>query len=622
MLAGYMGKFLWVDLSTGVMHEEIPDEQLFRDFVGGYGVAARILFDRMPGGVDPLGPQNILSFTTGPLTGSPAQTGTRWTVACKSPLTGGWGDANASGWWGVALKAAGYDAIFFTGAAAKPIYLYIENGKAELRDAAGIWGKDCYEIEDWTKATFGKDAESACIGPSGESLSLISAVIHAKGRAAGRSGVGAVMGSKKLKAIVVKGKQKPSLANPELAKEVKRKYSKQITGGTGFADFYRATGTPGYTATGIRNGDSPTRNWGASVAHAAAPEPVEFDELLKYRVKRGACWQCPVSCWGSSTVEYNGQQIEAHQPEYETAAAFGSMLLNNNLPSLIKANEICNRYGLDTISAGAGVAFAFECFEHGLITKADTGGLDLQWGDHQAIIAMAEKMARREDFGNVIADGVMRAAQKVGPAAEPFAVHAGGQELPMHDPRFEPAMAVIYKMDATPGRHTQACQYIVPAGYKTDMPNFGENRNAQKGRGLYIKEASCLTHTMNASGTCLFGYLSTTVDFVAEYMTAVTGQNFTVDDMLKVGERIANIRQAFNVREGINAVTQPDPKRAYGMPALPDGPTGGFTVDLKMLVAEHLGKMGWTQDAAVPLPETLEALGLSDVSQQIWANRN
>jgi aldehyde:ferredoxin oxidoreductase len=618
MFGGYMGKMLWVDLTTGSMHDEIPDEQMLRDFVGGYGLGARLLYSRMRAGVDPLGPENILGITTGPITGSPAPTATRWTVVGRSPLTGGWGDANGSGYFAVALKRAGYDCVFFTGISPRPAYLYIDEGHAELRDAAGLWGRDCYEIEDWVKSSLGKDVEAACIGPAGEKLSLIAGVMHCKGRTAARSGLGAVMGSKRLKMVAVRGTRELPLADAEAVASVRRKYLKEITSGVGSSDFYRDTGTPGYTPTGIDNGDSPTRNWGASTLAFPNKDAFKFDELLKMRVKRHSCWHCPISCWGVSRVVYEGKTTEAHQPEYETGAAFGSMTLNRSYPSLVKSSELCNRYGVDTISAGGCMAFAIECFEHGLIGLKDTGGIKLAWGDHAAMNAMLEKLCKREGFGDALADGVKRAAERLGPAAEPFAIHCGGQELPMHDPRYEPGLGVIYKLDATPGRHTQACQFTVPTGFDTKRPGYGEKRIEQDGRGHWIKEASCLCHTMNASGVCLFGYCSTHITFVPDFIAAITGQPFTVDDMLLVGERIANIRQAFNVREGINAVVQPIPKRAYGKPPLPDGHTAGVDVQIDSMLKESLEDFGWTLDAAKPKRETLERLRLNDVAKDLW----
>lgn len=618
MLGGYAGKFLWVNLDDGTLREEIPADALLRDFVGGYGVGARILYDKIPAHADPLGAQNILGFVTGPLTGSPAPTGTRWTVVCKSPLTSGWGDANGSGWFGTALKRAGYDAVFFTGVAPRPVYLYLDNGHAELRDATALWGKDCYAIEAWTKNDLGKDFESACIGPAGEKQALIAAIVHSQGRTAARSGVGAVMGAKRVKAMVARGNREVPLADRQAVERVRAKYLAEISSGVGAADFFKQTGTPGYLVFGIKHSDAGIRNWGASGVAFGDTKSLEFQELLKYRVKRMTCWHCPIGCWGTSRVEYGGHTIEAHQPEYETGASFGAMTLVKDYPAIIRANELCNRYGLDTISAGACVAFAIECYENGLITARDTGGIELAWGNHEAMNALLEKIARREDFGDILAQGVKRAAEHLGAAAEPFAMHIGGQELPMHDPRYEPGLGVIYKLDATPGRHTQACQYSVPPGFESGMPEYGKEREKQEGRGRFVKAASCLCHTMNASGVCLFGYVSTHVTFVPDFISAITGQPFSVEDMLRVGERIANIRQAFNVREGINAVRQPIPKRAYGIPPLPDGDTAGMTVQIEKLVQEHLDEMGWTQEAAIPRREVLERLGLHDVARDLW----
>ena len=618
MTGGYAGKDLWVDLSSGRITEETPDDKLRRDFIGGYGMGARLLFSRQRALIDPLGPEAIFGITTGPLTGSPAPAGTRWTVVGKSPLTGGWGDANGSGFAAPVLKQAGYDAVYFTGIAPEPVYLTILDGKAELHSAKELWGKDTYYIEDWAKAEYGKSTESFCIGPSSEKLSLISGVVTRRGRVAGRSGLGAVMGSKKLKAVVVRGERPVPVADPARANELRKKHIAEITAGTNFASFYSGTGTPGYTPMGAVNGDSPTKNWSVSTDHFPSAKPLEFEELLKYRVKREACWHCPIACWGTSKLTYAGREVEAHQPEYETAAAFGTMALNNNYPSLIVVNDICNRYGLDTISAGGAVAFAIECFENGLITEKDTGGIRLRWGDPDAIVAMTEKLALRQDFGDVIADGVKRAAEKVGPQSEPFAIHCAGQELPMHDPRFEPAMGVIYALDATPGRHTQACQYNLPFGYATTKPTFGVDPKNQAGRGKYVRECSILMHTVNASGMCLFGYLSTTYTFIPDFISAVTGWDYTVQDMELCGEKIGNIRQAFTVREGVNLVQQKLPLRAFGRPPLPDGPTAGVYVDVEKMGAEYLSAMGWTLDSAAPTAQKLRELGLDDVAAALW----
>lgn len=619
MLGGYVGNSAWIDLSSGEIKEEAPEEGLLRDFVGGYGVAARLIYSQQPAGTHPLGPDNIVAILTGPLTATPAPTGTRWTVAGKSPLTRTWGDSNASGYFGAAMKLAGYDAVFITGASPRPVYLLIDNGKAELKDATSLWGRDTYETEDLLKAEHGNKAEVACIGPSGENLSLISAVIHAKGRAAGRSGVGAMLGSKKLKAIVARGDREVSLANPDLVKELRRKYMGQIRSGVGFADFYRETGTPGYIVTGAKIADSPTKNWkGVGPIDFPTPEPLGFEAILGAGKQRKACWRCPIACWGHMEVEYQGLKVWAHVPEYETASAFGSNLLNDNLGSVVRANDICNAYGLDTISTGATIAFAIECYENGLISETDTDGIELTWGNHEAIVVMTEKLARRDGFGAVLADGAKAAAEKIGREADEYAIHIHGQELPMHDPRYEPAMGLIYQIDATPGRHTQSAQYLAPPGLELDVPAFGEDRERQVGRGRHLKVLSALTHVMNASGVCLFGYLSMEVTFLQEFLSAVTGHKYTLDDLVEVGERIANMRQAFNVREGINALNFSIPRRAYGFPPLEEGPTAGMTVDVDTLLKEHLEEMNWDAESAKPSASRLRELGLGDVADDLW----
>jgi aldehyde:ferredoxin oxidoreductase len=615
MLHGYAGRILHVDLTGGHIEDEALDSDLAADLIGGYGVMARILYDRIPPGVDPLGPENRLAIMTGPLTGSGVPTGTRWTVCCKSPLTGTWGDANGSGYFGPALKAAGYDGIVFSGTGGEPTYLLIEDGEASLHPAVDLWGKDTYEIDDLLKNRHGKDSESICIGPSGESLSLIAGIVHAKGRVAARSGVGAVMGSKRLKAVVVRGKAKTPSADAERVRALRQKYARQINSGVGFSEYYRTTGTPGYIEAGVQVGDSPVKNWQGSPADFGEVGRIGHERLYRLGRKKRTCWQCPIGCWGE--LPHAGGAV--HQPEYETASAFGSDVLMSDLDGLLACTDICNRYGLDTISTGAVLAFAIDCFEAGLINAVDTGGIHLRWGEADGICALLKQIAGRVGFGSVLADGVMRAAGRIGGKAGELAIHVGGQELPMHDPRYEPGMGLVYVADATPGRHGQASQYLSPVGFDMgSMPGFGEERERQAGRGRYMKPLACLNHVVNASGLCLFGHLSMTVDLMPEWLTAVTGLNYDLERVLICGERIANMRQAFNVREGINLLEFELPRRVYERPLL-SGPTAGVTVDIDTMLREHLDDMGWDLDTAAPTRATLERLGLHDVARDLWA---
>ncbi|MBA7476927.1 putative oxidoreductase YdhV [subsurface metagenome] len=614
MAGGYMGKILFVNLSKGELRDEALDEKLCREFIGGYGIGARIIYSRQKGGVDPLGPENILGFMSGPLTGSPALSGTRYTVVGKSPLTGTWGDANSGGYFGPHLKFAGYDGVFFTGISERPAYLFINNGRAELRDAAHLWGKDSFETEDILKSELGKDVEVLCIGPSGENLSLISAVMNNKGRAAGRSGVGAIMGSKKLKAIAVKGNMKIPLADEKRAKEIRGEYLGKLSQPR--AAIFRSFGTPAFTAQSAHSGDSPVKNWGGvGIVDFPRADLIDLIPVMEHQTKKFACLRCPFGCGGlmEAGTEYEYEE-GAHKPEYETLSMFGSNCLNTNLESIIKVNDICNRYGLDTISAGATISFAIECYENGIITKADTDGIEMTWGNHQSIVAMTEKLAKREGFGAVLADGAKVAAEKIGKGSEKYAIHIQGQEVPAHDPKFGFPLTTSYRMDATPARHTQGRDDLVPPGL---LPDF--DSKSFSGRGEAQRISSNFHHVMNCAGMCMFMYLSIpTAKAVAEFISAVTGWDVTMDELIKTGERIQDLRHAFNLREGLNPLEFKVPDRLLGRPAQKEGPLAGVTVDEDTMIKEFLAAMNWDAKTAKPSKKKLQELGLEDVAKDLW----
>jgi len=606
-------KVLFVDLSSGDMKEEKFDEDILRKFIGGYGLAAKIIYDRQKAGVDPLGPANMLGFFTGPLTGTPAIIGSRYVVVGKSPLTGTWGDANSGGYFGPALKFAGYDGVFFTGISEKPVYLFIDSGKPELMDADWLWGKDTNETEDLLIEKHGDKTRSACIGPSGESLSLISGVVNDKGRAAARSGLGAVMGSKKLKAIAVRGDMKVPLADEEKARELRQKWIKRIN--VGFADDLKQYGTCAITASSSETGDSPAKNWGDAGSEVfPTSSAISDDAVMEYQERKWACWQCPIACGGHMKVVEGPFAVEGHKPEYETLACFGTMCLNDNLESIIKVNDICNRAGLDTISVGCAVAFAIECYENGLITKDDTDGIELKWGNAEAIVAMTEKIANRDGFGDVLADGVKVAAEKIGKGSEKYAIQVEGQEVPMHDPKFTPGLAATYLLDATPGRHTQGGELIAP-GAGLDLPEH--DRTVYTGRAESQRTLVNLMHVVNAAGICMFGYLSMDVHSIPEFMTAVTGWEFTLDDCQEVGDRLATLRHAFNLREGHNPLKRKVSGRIIGRPPLKAGPLKDISVDMETMAKEYLELMDWDTVTAVPSQKRLMELGLDEVAADL-----
>lgn len=627
MIGGYMGKLLFVNLTEKKITEEALDYKMARYYLGGYGLGVRVIYERQRRGLDPLAEESIYGVLPGPLTGTPLPVVCRYNIVGKSPLTNSWGDANSRGYFAPTLKFSGYDGIFITGISDKPVYLLINNGKVELCDAAEIWGKDTFATEDYFKEKYGKKAEISCIGPAGEKLSKIAGVITAKGKTAARSGLGALMGSKKLKAIVVIGNKTVPLANAELVDTLRKKYTKQIKDGHGAAGMYSTTGTPGYVELGALNGDSPVKNWyGVTELDFKDISQYNFDFMKKYIVKRGTCYKCPMGDWKYVAVNEGPYALDelTQMPEYESTSAFGSYCLNTNYESIIKCNDLCNRYGIDTISTGAAIAFAIHCYEEGLITKEDTDGIELTWGNHQAIVKMTEKIGKRDGFGDILADGVKIASEKIGSGSEKYAIHVGGQELPAHDSRFEPSMASIYRNEATPGRHIQASQFCVPPMLADLMPDidftfsFGNKREIQTGRAKAQKILSNLFHSVSSIGMCCWGYLSTDVTFMPECLSAVTGWDVDLNEILLTGERIGNLRLAFALREGVNPIKLKYPEIALGKPPLKYGPTKGITVDLDLLTKEYCQEMGWDVQSGKPTKEKMRELGLGWVIDDIY----
>ena len=562
----FNGKILNVNLNTcELVAEELPPD-FFRRYFGGYGAGARLLFDRIPKGADPLGPDNVLGFMPGLLSGTPFF-GSRFQVVAKSPKTGGWGDANGGGDFGPWLKNAGWDGVLVSGISDKPVYLFIDDDKAELRDASDLWGLDAIETEAKLKERHGKKTSVACIGPAGEKISLMAGVCNDRGRLAARSGLGAVMGSKRLKAVAVVASRAEILAHDKQVREKVRAaldaFAKPLV------EFFHNFGTPGH------HGDV-GGNRGLADQELGRCRCIDFPQgsELKgaaYAAKMDrpyGCWHCPVACGAESKDSDNPKYPfprHTHRAEYETMTSFGGMVLNADLDSLTYLNHLCNAQGLDTIAAGAVIAFAVECFENGVITKEDTDGIALRWGNTAGIIEMMEKVARREGFGDVLADGVRRAAAKIGPASEPFAMEIAGEELPMHDPKLTPDFLTTYKLDPTPARHTQWDPSPRPGW------NAGErvaDRAQASGRGPFHKGASEYIHVVNSCGLCFFVTMCGPNDQIHEWINASTGWDMTLDEVRRVGERIANLRMAFEVREGNNPAQRKVPARLVGDPPI------------------------------------------------------
>jgi aldehyde:ferredoxin oxidoreductase len=624
---GYMGKMLFVNLSDGKIREEEITEKLARSYIGGYGIGARIMMERMKPGTDPLGPDNIFGIGTGPLTLTGVISTCRFHTMGKSPLTNYWGGANSGGDFANVLKASGYDIVFFEGKADHPVYLLIRDGKAELKDANNLWGKDTGKTEEMIRQENGdKGLKIACIGTAGEKCSRIAAVINDSGRAAARSGLGAVMGSKNLKAVACGGSQKPEIFDKAKVQGLVKEMAKEMkTNPSGMFFVLSNFGTPGAMVAHMKDHDVPIKNWSGNNVEdfpEAKWASVGWEAMKQYATKKYACTGCPIACGHWMKVGSGKYRVEkAHKPEYETLAAFGPNCLNNNMESLIYANELCNLHGFDTISAGAVIAFAIECYENGILTKKDTDGLELTWGNADAVIEVLKKMCTREGIGDLLAEGAQVAAAKIGRGAEKFAMHVGGEMLPMHDPRFAPGWGATYVSDPTPARHTRGgTQFIesgmadptifIPWGFK-DIPSKVEKYNPA-GKGKIHALMVARQYLVETSGTCLFAADALHFPFL-DLMKAVTGWDLMDEEVIETGKRIATLLHAFNLREGFKPKDFTIPPRASGNPPLKAGVLKDITLDIEGLQRQYYEAMGFDTQTGEIRKDRIEALGLKDI---------
>ena len=652
MDGGVAGKYAVIDLNTRQVQEISPGPDVYRKYLSGYGLGAAVIMERQPPGIDPLAPESHLGFCSGLLTGTGAFFSGRFMVVGKSPLTGGWGDANAGGFFSHEIKKTGYDAIFFTGAASSPAWVSIADGGVEFHDAGDLWGKDVPETESRIREHLNdRNVQVAAIGPAGEKQSLISGIATDGARIAARSGLGAVMGSKGLKAVALRGRRRVPVADKDTLKAINKsfiadyKQSKWIDrvtvrfmnmlagviARTGIAvpaqrslvrEVYRRYGTSGLTVYSALIGDMPIRNWGG-VGYREFPraraEKGSDENVIRHQKRRYACQSCPLGCGGIIDIgkgRFKGHT--GHKPEYETIGAFGGLLLNDDFDAIIELNEMCNRAAIDTISTGAVVAFAIECYENNVIGPADTGGLELGWGRTDAIMELTDRIIRRDGFGDVLADGVRRAAERIGNGSERYAVHAGGQELPMHDSRLDPGYAIAYACEPTPGRHTISCyQYASLFGVKAAFPRARQMIRQARGKQAKQVQAyaagSFFMQLLNCSGMCMFGALTSLLP-VVDYLNAATGWDLSPDAYLLTGERILSLRKAFNVREGIRPDGLPLNHRASGVEPLNGGPTKGVTLDMDSLIGEFQRTVGWDASTGGPTMETLKRLDISEVA--------
>jgi aldehyde:ferredoxin oxidoreductase len=427
------------------------------------------------------------------------------------------------------------------------------------------------------------------------------------------------MGSKRLKAVVAVGDAKVAMADPEGMKQAIEKH-REFMKQQGFFGVLSQYGTAGITAASCASGDTPIKNWGGVPDDFPTVSQISDDRVMAIQKRKYACWRCPIGCGGETIVENGNYASKTHKPEYETLGAFGTLCLNDNLEAINMCNEICNRQGLDTISTGCTVGFAIECYENGIISDEDTGGIKLTWGNAEGIVAMTRAIADGTGFGKVLCDGVQKAAERIGKGAEQYAIHIGGEEVPMHDPRLNPGLATSYKMDATPGRHTQMSAWTIEGEFAPpglyDKPF---DKYTYEGKGEAHAVVSNNHHAATSAGMCMFAWCNLRPDALVDSLAYTTGHQYTLEEVQQLGARIAALRIAFNLRDGVRNVDIPVPGRVVGTPPLEAGPLQGVTVDLDTQVRDYLAAMGWDTETGVPTKETLEGLGLDFVTADLHA---
>ncbi len=594
---GYFGKLLRVNLNERTISVEDLNWEKGEKFLGGRGLGTKILTEEVDPQVDALSPGNKLIFVTGPLTGTPTPTGGRYMVVTKSPLTGTAACSNSGGYWGAEFKATGYDAIIVEGKADTPVYISIEDDKVEIRDAAHVWGKAVTEATKLLEAENAEKAKVCLIGPAGEKLSRIAAVMNDYSRAAGRSGVGAVMGSKNLKAIVVKGNKKVSLYNETRLKELVAADNKRLreNGVTG-------QGLPAYgTAVLVNiineNGILPTNNFQKSYFDKA--EEISGETLAeKYLLKKDPCYRCPIACGRYCKVE----DIEGGGPEYETIWAFGSDCGVSDMGAVIKANYWCNEMGLDTISTGATIAAAMELYQKGYIKEAELEGLSLDFGNAEAVIEWTKRMGMRTGLGDKMAEGSYRLAEKYG--VPEISMTVKKQELPAYDPRGVQGHGLNYATSNRGGCHVRG--YMISPEILASPEKL--DRFTLEGKAQWVKIFQDLTAVIDSMGLCLFTSFALGADDYAELYNAVTGSSYTGETILEAGDRVWNLEKVFNLQAGIKPEEDTLPKRLL-QEKIGEGPSKDWVHKLGELLPEYYELRGWSKEG-IPSKEKLQMLGL------------
>jgi len=619
-LNGYAGKILRVNLSSETFNVEDLSEKDARMYLGGAGLAAKILYEELPKGVEPLSSGSKIIFATGPLTATFAPGSGSVDVCFKSPLTEIWGEARAGSDWGPALKKAGYDLLIIESKVDQPKYLKIDNDKIELKDAQELVGLTTSEKTSFLKKELGNDFEIASIGPAGEKKVLYSSVMLGDGsRAAGRTGAGAILGSKNLLSIAVRGNKKITIARPEEFKSVCRESATKLLSYTPNLGL-KTDGTTGDLGKCDDAGDWPTKNWHSN---SWGKGQELYDQFRKNNlVGPHACYKgCILFCGRIAKVDSGKWKTPVHEgTEYESISAFTAFIMNDDIDAAVHATYLCNEYGLDTISTGAVIAFAMECYEKGILSKDDLDGLDMNWGNMDSAVEIVKKIASRDGIGDLLANGVVRASKVIGKGSEEFAINVKGLEGPAHDPRSGKALSLTYGVGNIGMSHIHPIEGMAYDAYKVDfglMPYGLKNPNEvdrfeEKGKG----EASKLLHDFgivpDIIGICKFYiYAGLTPDDISKELSTLTGWNINGKELLKIGERVYNLQRMFNVREGVSRKDDEIPERIKQIPEF--GKYSNIpkcTInDYELMLKEYYEARGWDENG-VPKADKLAELGL------------
>lgn len=619
-MAAYEGKILEVNLTDGTIDSFTVDKDILRKYIGGSGLAAKLFLDRVSPDVEPLSPDNVLFVMGGPLSGTTMPGGSRFSVCAKSPLTNVWGESSCGGTFAAWLRSAGFDGIAVTGASSKPVALVIQDGKAEIKDAGDLWGKNNYEVLDLLKERHGgeKNASVLTIGQAGENQVRFAAIANEKRDFLGRTGMGAVMGSKKLKAVVAIGSGKVDAAVPDVFAEKRKEYTAKAKDHF-IVDIVRQGGTNGALDIGAMLGDLPGKNWAAGDMTAYGPK-IGGGVLNSEQFLSGTdqCHGCLVNCKRVVKTEVGPYKLKAAAgPEYEGVASLGALLMIDDMAAVIKLNEMCNDYGMDVISCGATIAMAMDCYEQGIITSKDTGGVELTWGNIDAVSKMIDMIANRQSFGDVLADGAKRAAEKIGKDAARYAVVVKGLEVPMHDPRAFHGLGLSYATGVRGACHTNDLTYSIEQGIvvwpEAGIPG-GYNQKSSEGKAPMVVASQDLGQVVNAAPLCYLLMSVISSQELVDLMGSASGFDYTLEELLACGERIWLLKRGLNNLMGVGAADDTLPQQILTSP--PDGPAVGSVPDLASMLKEYYPLRGLDADGK-PAKAKLEALGLSELAARI-----